>query len=182
VTTQKAILSMLCVIALLGLGCKKGGRGYRGYRGSDFPPTEAGVRALLGKFLQPNAGHASLTKRLKPTRKDLQAIFKTADMVKRAERAYKIMWASPQTAIKGKAGQTELLVWAATTEEIKSGKGDAKYLPGGYRRAAEFLKSGLKVYRWKFVQPGERLGMAYDGLYLVNGHWVWVPKPWRLLK
>lgn len=25
------------------------------------------------------------------------------------------------------------------------------------------------------------LGMAYDGLIYVNGHWAWFPKPWRVL-
>lgn len=178
-TLQKAILSIICAIAMLMSGCRKGGRDFAA---ADFPQTEAGIQALLAKFLQPNAGHASLTKRLKPTRKDLQAVFKDAGMVDRAFHAYNLMWASPKTAIKGKPEQTQLLIWTATSEDLASGKGEAKYFPGGYRQAAEFLKSGLKIVRWKFVQPGERLGMAYDGLVVVNGRWVWVPKPWRLAK
>ena len=31
------------------------------------------------------------------------------------------------------------------------------------------------------VLPGESLGMAFDGLVHVNGHWAWFPKPWRAL-
>ena len=41
-------------------------------------------------------------------------------------------------------------------------------------------KPGLTVYRWKYTKPGEPLGMAYDGLIYVNGHWAWFPKPWRI--
>ena len=29
------------------------------------------------------------------------------------------------------------------------------------------------------VKPGETLGMAFDGLAFVNGHWRIFPKPWR---
>ena len=42
------------------------------------------------------------------------------------------------------------------------------------------IKPGLKVYRFKFVEPGEDLGMAFDGLVNVNGHWRIFPKPWRV--
>ena len=41
------------------------------------------------------------------------------------------------------------------------------------------LKPGVVLYRWKFVKPGSTIGMAYDGLAHVNGHWVFIPKPWR---
>ena len=43
------------------------------------------------------------------------------------------------------------------------------------------LQSGVTLYRFKFVKPGEGLGMAFDGLVHVNGHWVIIPKPWRAL-
>ena len=36
-------------------------------------------------------------------------------------------------------------------------------------------------WRWKFTKPGEDLGMAYDGLVFVNGHWAWFPKPYRAI-
>jgi hypothetical protein len=36
--------------------------------------------------------------------------------------------------------------------------------------------------RWKFVKPGETIGMAYDGLVFVNGHWAWFPKAWHALR
>jgi hypothetical protein len=39
----------------------------------------------------------------------------------------------------------------------------------------------LKIYRFKFVEPGKDLGMAFDGLIYVNGHWRIFPKPWRAL-
>ena len=44
------------------------------------------------------------------------------------------------------------------------------------------MKSGLTVYAFKFVKPGETLGMAFDGLVWVNGHFAIFPKPWRFLR
>jgi len=32
------------------------------------------------------------------------------------------------------------------------------------------------------VKQGETIGLAFDGLVYVNGHWVIMPKPWRALK
>ena len=44
--------------------------------------------------------------------------------------------------------------------------------PGGYKRVADKFKPGLTVYRWKYVKPGEKLGMSFDGLVYVNNHWA----------
>jgi len=47
---------------------------------------------------------------------------------------------------------------------------------------AAHLKPGLRIYAFKFVEPGQSLGMAYDGLVRVNGQWRIMPKPWRALR
>jgi hypothetical protein len=92
------------------------------------------------------------------------------------------MWEDPNAAIKPNPGQTELLFWGATTEEIVKWEGFAKdKFPGGWKGIGKHLSEGLKFYRWKFVKPGKTIGMAFDGLVYVNGHWVFVPKPYRFL-
>lgn len=146
-----------------------------------YPGTEEGAKQLLSDFLKPGADYAKLSAALKPTSADYQAVFATAEMAKKAEEVYTKLWeVVGRDPIKPKEGQTELKMWKATTDDLKEGKGNANEFPGGYKRAAAHLKSGLTLYRWKFVKPGETLGMAFDGLYHVNGHWVLMPKPWRI--
>ena len=84
--------------------------------------------------------------------------------------------------ISPKAGQTELLLWNATSEELNEGTGDAGQFPGGYQEAAKHLKPGVTWYRFKFVEPGKTLGMAFDGLACINGRWTIFPEPWRVLR
>mgnify|MGYP007134684063 CR=1 FL=1 len=104
-------------------------------------------------------------------------------MAKKAETVYASLWEMVKTRPVGpKEGQTELLLWSATTDELKKGTGNASKFPGGYQKAVNHLKPGLMVCRWKFVAPGKTLGMAFDGLYNINGRWVLMPKPWRVTR
>lgn len=41
------------------------------------------------------------------------------------------------------------------------------------------IKDGHTIFRFKLVKPGEGMGMTYDGLIRVNGHWCIFPKAWR---
>ncbi len=75
----------------------------------------------------------------------------------------------------------ELLLSKVTTDDLQNWTAAAEAdFPGGYKRVADKFKPGLTVYRWKYAKPGEKLGMAFDGLVHVNDHWVWFPKPWRV--
>jgi hypothetical protein len=150
---------------------------------SSHPPTEAGAKALLSEFLKPDADRLKLSLALKPTSKDYRAVFATEENAKKAEEAYSKLWEMVnKRPIGPNPGQTEILLWSATTDQLKAGAGNAGHFPGGYKRAAQFLKPGVTVYRWKFVKPGERLGMAFDGLYNIDGRWVLMPKPWRVFR
>ncbi len=166
-----------CLVFPFAFGaCKKEGA-------AGFPGTEEGAKQLLAEFLKPGTDHGKLSASLKPTSADYAAVFATKEMATKAETVYAQLWTVVEKdPIKPKEGQTELKVWKATTDELKAGTGEAGNFPGGYKSAAPHLKSGLTVYRWKFVKPGETLGMAYDGLYHVNGHWVLMPKPWRITR
>lgn len=148
---------------------------------TNFPGTEEGAKQLLHDFLKAETNHISLSATLQPTKKDYQAYF-VSGAAEKAEQAYTPLWKQMPLVIKPKSGQTELLLFKATTDELKKGGQAAYHFPGGYKQIADKLKSGNTVYRFKFVKPGEKLGMAYDGLTYINGHWVIFPKPWRVLK
>ena len=147
----------------------------------EYPGTEAGAKQLLEAFLKPGADTQALSRALRPRAKDYAAVFGEANGGK-AEAVYGPAWDADRMRVAPKPGQTSLLLWGATSEELKSGAGHATQFPGGYRQVAETLQAGVRLYRFKFVRPGETLGMAYDGLTHVNGRWVIFPKPWRALK
>ena len=173
-------------VSFLGLmiGCNKsdtgnGGAGNASAKASQYPGTEAGARALLGEFMKNGADYAALSKPLQPTTADYQAVFE-GDFAKTAEAAYAPAWSKGEMVVGRKPEQTELKLWSATTDDLKKWNDKAQPFPGGYKEAASKFKDGLTIYRFKFVQPGEDLGMAYDGLLYVNGQWRIFPKPWRI--
>ena len=142
--------------------------------------TDDGAETLLAAFVKPDADHAALTRPLRPTRADLEAIF-DADLAAKLDAMYGPAFDSGQLVIAPKPGQTGVTIASATSDEIKSGTGAAIELPGGWREVANKMKPGVRIYRFKFVEPGKDAGMAFDGLVYVNGNWRIVPKPWRAL-
>lgn len=132
----------------------------------------AAVQARLAKFLVPGADTSSLTLGFKPTSADYPAVF--GPDAAEAQTYYAKMWSDPRAQIKPNAGQTQLLVFASTTDIVSKDRD----FPGGYARV--HLQKGLPIYRWKFVAPGKTYGMAFDGLVFVNGHFAFFPKPWRI--
>lgn len=142
--------------------------------------TVEDAKKVLLPILAEGADQYGILDKMAPTDDDLKAIF-TDDMFDKAKAYYSEMFSESPGGRVTKEGQTALLVWAATTEELQKGEGDSRKFPGGYRHVAEKLKPGLTFFRFKFVAPGSTSGMAFDGLTYVNDHWVWVPKPWRAL-
>jgi hypothetical protein len=148
---------------------------------SAYPGTEAGAKLLLEAFLKPGADHAALSAALAPTKADYASTF-TGDAAAKAEAGYAPAWSAGAITLKPKDGQTTLLLSKATGAELASGAEPAKAFPGGYAKIGTQLQPTLTFYRFKFVKPGETLGMAFDGLTFVNGRWVIFPKPWRVLR
>jgi hypothetical protein len=143
--------------------------------------SEEEARALIAELARPGADLAALSARLRPTAADYAAVF-DAELAKRAEALYGPAWAAGQIVVQHKPDQTATIVSKATTDELVAGTGQSMSFPGGYKKVAPRMKRGLTVYAFKFVVPGQQLGMAYDGLIFVNGHWALFPKPWRLLQ
>lgn len=146
----------------------------------DFPGTAEGAKALLAALMAPEADGTGLSGALEPTTADYAAVF-LGPSAQKAEAAYKGAWASGAIQVKSKPGQSEIKLFSATTEELQGNTGEAAQFPGGYGGIAAQLQPGLTWYRFKFTEPGNDLGMAYDGLVHVNGHWRLFPKPWKAL-
>jgi hypothetical protein len=162
-------MSLLAVVEAATGGATAGG--------AATGPTEADVRALLATFMQPGADLRALTLSLAPTEADIRAVF-SEPLASKLVPHYAAMFASSQAVIGPKAGQTAVLVTLTTTGRLKSGGPDLAEFPGGYADVAPYFNQDVPIVRFKFVEPGETLGMAFDGLAFVNGRWVIMPKPW----
>jgi hypothetical protein len=144
------------------------------------PDDEA--RALVQQFVKAGADVAALTAKLRPTKADYAAVFDAAAAAK-AQAAYDAAWDQGAMVLKGKPGQTAVLIWGASSEELKSWTGAAaQHFPGGWKDGASHLQPGLRFYAFKFVEPGQTLGMAFDGLVKVNGQWRIFPKAWKIVQ
>lgn len=152
-------------------------------------PAQAGAKgpddealALLREFVRPGADAAALSLKLRPTKADYDAVF-DATSAPKVQAAYDPAWDAGALVIKGKPGQTAVLAWGASSEDLQAWRGAAaEHFAGGWKDVAAHLKPGLRIYAFKFVEPGQSLGMAYDGLVRVNGQWRIMPKPWRALR
>lgn len=170
-------LTLTALIAVCLTACGGGG-------GSDkYPGTKDGARALLQEFMKPDTDKKKLTMDLRPTKEDYRAFYADESTAARAETYFDKVWASGG-AVAPKEGQTELKLASATTEELSNSQGEASEFPSGMTALASTnnLKPKLTIYAFKFVKPGETMGMAFEGLTHINGHWRLFPKPWRFME
>jgi hypothetical protein len=174
---NRRIVLVIVSLALALVACKKGGGGGEA---SKYPGTDEGAKQMLND-IRTSTDAKGMTLALKPTSADYKTVF-VADAAAKAEAGYEKLWSDPKVVIAASPANTELLFSKATTEDLKKWTSEAEAeFPGGYKKVAEKFQPGLTVIRWKYAKPGEKLGMAYDGLIYVNGHWAWFPKPWRVL-
>ena len=147
-----------------------------------YPGTEDGAKALLAEFVKPGADHATLSKALRPTKADYDAVF-MPELAAKADAVYGPAWDGGQLVVAPKQGQTEVRVASATSDELKSWTGAAATdFAGGWKDVGEQLKPGVRFYTFEFLEPGKDAGMSFDGLAYVNGNWRIFPKPWRVMR
>ena len=174
------LLTVTFCLALAGCGGSGDGAGKTSTTGSAFPATDEGAMNLVKEFTKPGADYAALSKKLRPAKADYEAVFES-DLAAKADAIYSPAWDAGQLVVAPKPGQSEVKISSATTDEMKSWTGAATDFPEGWKEVAPKLKPGVKIYKFKFVEPGKDLGMAYEGLVNVNGNWRIFPKPWRAM-
>ncbi len=123
---------------------------------------------------------------LRPATADYRALFKDP-FAARAETYYnRMLWDLQPTESPrplAKPDQNEVTIAKATTDDIAAWTPEVNAaFPGGYKKVREQFKPGLVVYTWTYVRRGNEDGMYNNGLVHVNGRWVIVPKPWRVLE
>lgn len=145
----------------------------------DTPGTKAHAEAFLSQFVQPDADRVALTAALRPSEAEIRAVY-AAPLADALVAMYNDMF-QPGVQIGPKPGQTEVLLWTGTTGSLRDGDPVLEDFPGGYGDVRGYLQGNYPIVRFKFVKPGETLGMAFDGLIYINGRYVLMPKPWRAL-
>ncbi|UYV39283.1 hypothetical protein N4R57_09900 [Rhodobacteraceae bacterium D3-12] len=141
--------------------------------------SEAAARALLAQFMDPGADRAALTQALIAKPHEIRAVYGEPLASKMIATYAKHL--TPGVSIGPKPGQSEILTWYATTGGLRSGSAALADFPGGYGDVRPYFIGDYPIVRFKFVEPGKTLGMAFDGLIFVGNRWVWMPKPWRAL-
>jgi hypothetical protein len=143
------------------------------------PGSEAEARALLMRYFAPDADFHALTQALLPAEADVKALY--------AEPLASALWESLSaqmghgTAFGPKPGQNDLIIAYATTGALAQGEPVLEEFPGGYRDVAPYFLINVPIVRFKFVEAGEEMGLAFDGLVHLDGRWLIIPKPWRSL-
>lgn len=139
---------------------------------------EETARQLLYRFLQPDAP-GDLAEYLRPEPEDFREVF-VESAVERAREGYNAVWMqSPRP--KGNPGQTVVRVWAVPASLLTDENELSMRFPNGYRAIAHLFNPHRIWLAWKFLAPGERAGMAYDGLVWRGDRFAWFPKPYRIL-
>ncbi len=83
----------------------------------------------------------------------------------------------------GGAGQTELKVSKATSEEIRSWSSAVEAdFPGGHQQIGPHLQPGLTWYRWRYTEPGQGHRHGVRGPGARQPPLGVDPEPWRALE
>ncbi|MBU1240228.1 hypothetical protein KKF84_16955 [Myxococcota bacterium] len=150
--------------------------------GSSVHKGKSATQIIKG-FMNPKTDTVKLTMALQPSEHDLRAVFKSPADAKKAAAYYRKMYGTIRgRGIGPKPGQTEVVIFKATSKDLQMQRGASKHFPGGYKRIAAKLRKGLTLYRWKYLERGKKYGMSFDGLLKVKGKWIFIPKPFRALR
>lgn len=186
-----AVSLVVLGVATVGCGKKPAGEGGAGTGSAaaplapvphmTFPGTPEGAKQVANEFLKPNINVVNTARALRPDAADYAAVF-IGDAGEKVRKFYDPSWERGHIAVKIIPGQTELIMNSVTHEEIKAGSPKAAACPAAWKEIVDQLSPTVTVYCFKFVKPGETLGMTYDGLIFVNGHWALFPKPFKALR
>jgi hypothetical protein len=123
---------------------------------------------------------AAIAARIAPRPQDFPRAF-TGPAAEAARIAHAGAWRTPPV-LKPGPGQSNVIAWAARAADLGPGAPAAEFFPGGYGAIVDRLMPDRVWVAWKFIEPGQTRGTAYDGLVWLDDRWAWFPKPWRLFR
>jgi len=141
--------------------------------------SEAEARAMLMRFFEPDADLVALTAELLPKPEDVRAVY-NEPLASKLVEAY-AGFIKPGIKFGPKPEHSDIYMVYTTTAKLAAGDAALDEFPGGYKKVVQYFKTDVPIVRFKFVEKGETIGLAFDGLVYVNDHWVILPKPWKSL-
>jgi hypothetical protein len=117
---------------------------------------------------------------LRPGADDYARAF-VPEAVDEARNAYEALWATPPRVVRP-GRDTTLECHVAPAGMLAWDNPLSRSFPGGYAAIASLLQPQRVWVAWKSIERGRDAGMAYDGLVWLEDHWVWFPKPYRVLR
>lgn len=133
--------------------------------------VNASVEAEIKQIAEDIRNDMANLAKYKPTLEQIKSIIFTTVGAQRLHQYTETGFSQlPAGKPAAKPGQTDVIVVGP----------DLKDLPGGYTTTKDHFKEGVQIYGFKYVEPGQTIGTAYDALFKVDGKWVFIPKPWRI--
>ncbi len=150
---------------------------------SIFSGDKAGLIRLLDTLSKMDyRTRIKYTRQMRPLRGDYEVVFQNKEFANKIYQYHKKVFNGGGVVIQPNLkGQSEILLWQASREELSKYIHEAVYFPGGYREIAQELNPELIYYRFKYVKPGKNTGSAYDMLVYVSGTWRFFPRPWSAI-
>ncbi len=145
-----------------------------------IPGSPAHGRAIIEGFLN-SEDRAALTARLIPTAQEVRMIY-AEPLASLLIDWYSKVLLPDNIVISPKPEQTELISFFTTIDELIESPKARFYFPGGYNEILQYFITDAPIATFKFVRPGNDVGLTINGLIYINDRWVIMPKPWRALR
>ncbi|MCP4692878.1 MAG: hypothetical protein GY859_32850 [Desulfobacterales bacterium] len=121
---------------------------------------------------------ADFVQGLRPTRADCAGLF-DEELADAAARGAARLYEKPLTAAPGN-DYPEIDVVAAPAGLLRSPNELSRKFPLGYRTIAGWMTPNRIWLTWAFRSP-KGGAVRYDGLAWLEDHWIWLPKPFRII-
>lgn len=147
-----------------------------------FENSREGLETMFQFILNASdSQQVALTESLTPLRSDYDSVFVPSSRKKIFKYHQRLMKMADIIIRPLRENQTEILLWEATTESLGVYQGEARFFPGAYTENVGIFLPKKTFYRMKFVEPGRKLGTAFDVFTYINGNWRVFHRPWAAI-
>jgi hypothetical protein len=117
---------------------------------------------------------------MRPQAGDFARVFRP-DIAGTVRAVFEEIWRAPPQMERLESGQMTLRVDAAPAGMLREDNELSTHFPGGYRALAPYLIPERIWFVWRYLPLGEKAGMRYDGVVMLDDRWVWFPRPHRVV-
>lgn len=141
-----------------------------------YPNNEEGARKIAEDLNKDDDNAHKLYKSLFPSELDFSYIV-TNEEDRIALNEYTYPSYRRGLYMKGKEGETVVILHKLTSKDIESGNFGS--FNEGYAHFAPILREDITFYAFEFVKEGEEKGSRFESLVYVNNKWIFTPMPYK---